>query len=188
MKIIDDAWSYFEDRKCRRGNAKGCGNKGVTNQALHNVLHPFSLCFESLSVSEVSWCAWRWCQQRTWQQWQAKSISLDKTHSLHSHIHVTAPWLCKQQSRLLSLFLFLPLSILLIHTDTLRSSTITFSTNLLLLAPPPSTLSSPLRIYHHFPICLIITYIGYPWTSLMRKYVTSDSRINRNRDTLISLR
>lgn len=45
-----------------------------------------------------------------------KVYSLDKTHSLHSHTHATAPWLCKQQSRLLSLFLFLPLSIPLIHT------------------------------------------------------------------------
>lgn len=74
--------------------------------------------------------------------------------------------------------------------DTLRSSTITFSTNLLLLlAPPPSsTLSFPLRIYHHFPIFLVITCMGYPWTSLMRKHVTSDSRTNHNRDSSISLR
>lgn len=94
---------------------------------------------------------------------------------------------------MLSLSLFLPLFHYVQSYNTLRSSTITFSTNLLLLAAPPppspsSILSSPLRIYHHFPIFLVITCMGYPWTSLMRKHVTSDSRTNHNRDTSISLR
>lgn len=89
-----------------------------------------------------------------------KSISLAKTHPLHIRTftrpyygHVNNNHAC---SRFLSFFFLHS-----IHSHgILRSSTITFSTNLLLLAPPPSsTLSSPLRIYHHFPICLIITHI-----------------------------
>lgn len=100
----------------------------------------------------------------------------------------TRPRPSKQQSRLiaLSLSLFLLLSFCVHSYNTLRSSTITFSTKLLLLAPPPSsTLSSPLRIYHRFPIFLVITYMGYPWTSLMRKHVTFDLRTNHNRDSSI---
>jgi len=130
----------------------------------------------------------------TWQRWRAKSISLSKTHSLYIRTftrpydgHVNNNHACSH-----SLF-FLFLSFFFFHSvhsyNTLRSSTITFSTNLLLLAPPPSsTLSSPLRIYHHFSIFLIITCMGYPWTLLMRKHVTSDSRTNHDRDSSISLR
>lgn len=82
-----------------------------------------------------------------------QNVSLAKTHfsyirtftrPCHGHVNNNHAY-----SR--SLFL----SFLLFHSvhsyNTLRSSTITFSTNLLLLAPPPSsTLSSPLRIYHLF--------------------------------------
>lgn len=82
-----------------------------------------------------------------------QNVSLAKTHfsyirtftrPYHGHVNNNHAY-----SR--SLFL----SFLLFHSvhsyNTLRSSTITFSTNLLLLAPPPSsTLSSLLRIYHLF--------------------------------------
>lgn len=38
-------------------NAKGCGIKGVTNQALYNVLHPFSPCLSNPPLKGSRTCA-----------------------------------------------------------------------------------------------------------------------------------
>lgn len=116
MRQSTRARRYFGDRERRRGNAKGCGIKGVTNQALYNVLHPFSPCSITIRIESVS------VRVRTTTMATAttasathsttttgRSISLTKTHLVHSHIHAiayaTAPRSDKQ-SRFHTLSLF----------------------------------------------------------------------------------
>lgn len=181
--IIDEDSALLRGQKASEGERERVWNQGCHyNQALHNVLHPFSPCSESPSVS---WCVWRWHRRRTRQRWRAKSIFLTKHTSLmHSHIHATVSRLDKQQSHFLSLSLFF--FCCLYSTEfyhvfdessfACSSSCFFFHFSLSVTYLPP---------FSHFPH---YTYVDYLWTSLTRRHVTSDSRTDHNRDSSISLR